>query len=64
MIEAMRKSDSADPERYLPELAKTSYNGVTGKIEFNDKGDLKVGYVTVSVVRGGKWEPLESVSGK
>ena len=64
MIEAMRKSDSADPERYLPELAKTSYNGVTGKIEFNDKGDLKVGYVTVSVVQGGKWEPLESVSGK
>ena len=64
MIEAMKEADSVDPEKYLPKLAKISYDGVTGKIEFDDKGDLKLGYVTVSEIKAGKWEALESVSGK
>ena len=37
LIAAMQKADSADPAKYLPELQKISYQGATGKIEFDDK---------------------------
>src|SRR5437588_7673857 len=41
LIDAMKKANSADPAKYLPELAKVSYMGATGKIEFDQKGDRK-----------------------
>ena len=34
---------------------------MTGPIAFDDKGDLKNGPITLYVVKGGKWEPLETV---
>ena len=47
------------------ELAKTDYNGVTGRVQFDAKGDLAGGNVTLYKVSGGKWMPLETVkSGK
>jgi branched-chain amino acid transport system substrate-binding protein len=65
MVGAMQRADSADPKQYLAELAKTSYSGVTGNIQFDQKGDLSGGSVTLYQVKGGKWEPLETVkSGK
>lgn len=60
MIEAMRKANSAEPARYLAELAKTDYHGVTGRIGFDDKGDIRGGAVTIYQVRNGKWEVLET----
>lgn len=60
-IEAMKRAGSSDPAKFLPEVGKTSYNGVIGPIAFDDKGDLKNGPITVYVVKGGKWEPLETV---
>ena len=36
-------------------------DGVTGKIAFDDKGDIKDGAVTVSVIKGGKWETVRIV---
>src|SRR3982751_1911899 len=36
LITAMQKADSVDPAKYLPELAKSSYQGATGKIEFDE----------------------------
>lgn len=64
MVEAMKKADSTDPEKYLPELAKTSYSGVTGNIGFDAKGDLTSGPITLYTVKDGKWTTLETVQPK
>ncbi|WP_413437784.1 branched-chain amino acid ABC transporter substrate-binding protein [Sulfuriferula sp. GW1] len=65
MVEAMKRADSPDPAKYLPELAKTDYQGVTGKIRFDSKGDVSGGAVTLYQVKNGAWHPLETVfSGK
>ena len=61
MIDAMRRADSADPAKYLAQLGKTSFTGVTGNIQFDAKGDLTNGNVTLYQVKNGKWEPLETV---
>jgi branched-chain amino acid transport system substrate-binding protein len=61
MIAAMQKAGSADPVKYLPALASTSYDGVTAKIQFDEKGDLKGGAITVYQVQQGKWQPLETL---
>jgi branched-chain amino acid transport system substrate-binding protein len=61
-IDAMKRAGSTDPAKFLPELPKTNYQGVIGPIAFDDKGDLRNGPITVYVVKGGKWEPLETVT--
>jgi len=64
-IEAIKKAGSADPEKYLPELKKISFNGATGRIEFDDKGDRKDAEITIFTMKGGKIEPIAVVkSGK
>jgi branched-chain amino acid transport system substrate-binding protein len=54
MVEAMKKAGSADPVKYLPELAKIQYKGVTGPIAFDSKGDIKDGTLTLYTYKGGK----------
>ncbi|WP_019141668.1 branched-chain amino acid ABC transporter substrate-binding protein [Noviherbaspirillum massiliense] len=54
MATAMQKAGSADPEKYLPELAKIQYKGVTGPIAFDSKGDIKDGTLTLYTFKGGK----------
>jgi branched-chain amino acid transport system substrate-binding protein len=55
MAAAMQKAGSADPAKYLPELAKTaSYKGVTGLISFDEKGDIKNGALTLHSYKDGK----------
>jgi branched-chain amino acid transport system substrate-binding protein len=61
LIEAMKKADSADPAKYLPELAKLSYKGATGRIEFDQKGDRKDAEMTIFTMKGGKLEPIAIV---
>jgi branched-chain amino acid transport system substrate-binding protein len=63
MVEAMKKAGSTESAKYLPELAKISYTGVTGPITFDEKGDIKNGAITLYKVSGGKWEVLEVVGG-
>lgn len=63
MIAAMQKAGSADPAKYLPALAGIFYDGVTAKIQFDEKGDLKGGAITMYQVKGGKWQPLETLGG-
>jgi len=58
MVAAMVKANSSDPAKYLPELAKSDYKGVTGQITFDDKGDIKNGALTLKTVRAGKLETL------
>ena len=61
MIAAMQKANSVEPAKYLPELAKISHDGVTAKIQFDEKGDLKGGAITLYQVQQGKWQPLETL---
>jgi branched-chain amino acid transport system substrate-binding protein len=61
MVEAMQRANSTDPAKFLPEIAKTSRQGVSGPVAFDEKGDLKNGPITVYQVKAGKWEPLETV---
>jgi branched-chain amino acid transport system substrate-binding protein len=63
LIEAMQKANSTEPSKYLPELAKTSRQGVTGPIAFDEKGDLRSGPITLYEVKAGKWVTLETVGG-
>jgi branched-chain amino acid transport system substrate-binding protein len=63
LIAAMKKADSADPAKYLPELAKISYKGVTGEISFDAKGDRKDAEMTIFTMKGGKIEPLAVIKG-
>lgn len=59
MVAAMVKAGSADPAKYLPALAATSgYQGVTGPISFDEKGDIKNGALTLKTIRGGKLTEL------
>ena len=58
LIAAMQKANSADPAKYMPELAKISYTGASGKIEFDDKGDRKDAEMTIFVMKAGRIEPL------
>ncbi|GAB3543230.1 branched-chain amino acid ABC transporter substrate-binding protein [Noviherbaspirillum agri] len=61
MVEAMKKADSAEPKKYLPELAKANYNGVTGNISFDAKGDMKNGTLTLYTYKGGKRDVIAVV---
>jgi branched-chain amino acid transport system substrate-binding protein len=61
-IDAMKRAGSTEPAKFVPEMFKTSYQGVIGPIAFDEKGDLVNGPITIYVVKGGKWEPLETVT--
>ena len=61
MVAAMVKADSADPAKYLPELAKTNYDGVTGKIAFDEKGDIRNGALTLYTFDGSTREQIAVV---
>ncbi|MFN9745866.1 MAG: branched-chain amino acid ABC transporter substrate-binding protein [Betaproteobacteria bacterium] len=58
MVAAMQKADSADPKKYLAALKAIDYQGVTGKIAFDEKGDIKNGALTLYTYKGGKREAL------
>lgn len=63
IITAMQKANSADPAKYLPELAKLEYTGATGRIAFDEKGDRKDAEMTIFTMKGGKLEPIAIVKG-
>lgn len=54
MAAAMQKAGSAEPAKYLPVLAKVKYKGITGNIEFDAKGDMKEGTMTLYTYKGGE----------
>ena len=54
MATAMQNAKSADPVKYLPELKKIKYQGVTGMIQFDTFGDIKDGALTLFTFQGGK----------
>ena len=58
MVAAMQKANSTDPKKFLPALAAIKYDGVTGTIAFDSKGDIKNGALTLYTYKGGKREQM------
>lgn len=58
MVAAMQAAKSVEPAKYLPALQKINYNGVTGKITFDARGDIKDGALTLYTYKAGKRELL------
>jgi branched-chain amino acid transport system substrate-binding protein len=63
LIAAMQKADSPDPSKYLSDLQKISYDGATGHIEFDEKGDRKNAEITIFTMKDGKLDPVAIVKG-
>jgi branched-chain amino acid transport system substrate-binding protein len=61
LVAAMRRADSADPHKYLPAIAATDHQGVTGHLRFDAKGDVAGGSVTIYRVQNDVWQVLETV---
>ena len=61
MATAMQNAKSSDPAKYLPELKKIKYQGVTGLIQFDDKGDIKDGALTLFTYKGGKKTKMDVI---
>ena len=61
LADAMVRAGSSDPAKYLPEVGKTNYKGVTGPIAFDEKGDIKNGALTLYTYRGGARVPIAVV---
>ena len=58
LIAAMQKADSTDPAKYLPMVASGSFDGATGHIEFDAKGDRKDAEMTIFQMKNGIVEPV------
>jgi branched-chain amino acid transport system substrate-binding protein len=63
VIDAIKRTGSAEPEKIVEALPATDYQGVTAKINFDAKGDIKDGAITLYTAKGGKWEPLDTIGG-
>ena len=63
LIQAMKKVDSPDPAKYLPALAASNYNGASGNIQFDEKGDRKDAEMTIFTLKEGKITPVAILKG-
>ncbi|MDO9234984.1 MAG: branched-chain amino acid ABC transporter substrate-binding protein [Aquabacterium sp.] len=54
LVDAMKRAGSTDPKVYGAKLLDTAYQGVTTKVVFDAKGDLKNPAMTLYVYRDGK----------
>ena len=55
IIEAMKRANSILPGDYVDELKAISYDGITGRIEFDDKGNRLNPESTIFIVKDGAW---------
>ena len=58
LIAAMQAANSVDPAKYLPELAKIKFEGASGHIEFDAKGDRKDAEMTIFTMKNGVITPV------
>ena len=59
IVDAMKRSNSADPAKILAAMPATNYSGVIGTTTFDSKGDLQHG--VISLYKGGKKSLLDEV---
>lgn len=62
LINAMRLADSTVPADYQPAIKNVDFDGVTGRIAFDDRGDLRAANVTLYTVSNGKYGPMSTVA--
>jgi branched-chain amino acid transport system substrate-binding protein len=55
VIEAMQRSNSVIPVDFMTELRGTSFNGVTGDIQFDSNGDRLDPPSTIFIIKDGVW---------
>ena len=63
MADSMQRAGSVDPTKYIVEIGKTNYDGVTAKIGFDEFGDLKGGAISIYQYKSGKREYVETLGG-
>jgi len=61
VVEAMKRADSTDPAKFTPELFNVSFQGATGLVQFDPKGDRKKAEMTIFTVQKGKIVPVAIV---
>ncbi len=61
LLEAIKKAGSTDTAKVVDTLRNNTWNGVTGEIKFDHKGDRKLAHI-IWIVKDGKfvpyWDPL------
>jgi len=63
MVDSMQRANSVESAKFLPEIGKTKFDGVTAMIEFDQLGDLKGGAISLYQYKGGKLEYVETMGG-
>jgi branched-chain amino acid transport system substrate-binding protein len=63
MADSMKRANSVESAKFLPEIGKTNYDGVTAMIEFDQLGDLKGGAISIYQYKAGKLEYVETLGG-
>ena len=61
IVEAMKKAGKADRGAITTALRDTNYDGLTGKIAFDAKGDIKDGAISMFEVKDGKLAYVSTV---
>ena len=61
LLEAIKKAGTTDTAKVVDALRNNTWNGVTGEIKFDEKGDRKLAHI-IWIVKDGKfvpyWDPL------
>ncbi|WP_244814237.1 branched-chain amino acid ABC transporter substrate-binding protein [Caballeronia sp. Lep1P3] len=61
IVDAMKRANSIEAARVLAAMPTTDFNGLTGHIAFDDKGDLKAGTITLYDFKDKKKDVLDVV---
>jgi branched-chain amino acid transport system substrate-binding protein len=61
LAEAMKRAGKVDRASIAAAVPATNYNGVTGNVAFDDKGDIKGGAISMFKVVNGKMEYVSTV---
>jgi branched-chain amino acid transport system substrate-binding protein len=63
MIKAIENANSLDRQKIADSLAKVTVAGITGKITFDQYGDLIKPPYTLFQVQQGQWKSIRTVGG-
>jgi branched-chain amino acid transport system substrate-binding protein len=60
IVEALKRAGRPDRQALVEAMANTNFEGVTGHVEFDNRGDLKNGEISVYEVKDGKLNLLSA----
>ncbi len=62
IVDAMKRANSTASAKILEKMPETKLKGIIGNIEFDNKGDLKQGIVTIYNYINNKKTPIDTIS--